>query len=274
MLKKEVKYSYDDISVVPAEVSEINHRSECNPYTEEGNLPLFTAPMDSVVSIENFNLWEENKINAILPRTVDVNTRLDWVVNKEVWVAFSLQEFNKFFIEESIVPKGKILVDIANGHMESLYKSVEDAKIINPDLIVMVGNVANPETYRRATKSGVDYIRVGVGSGKGCFVEGTRISLTNGKIKPIENIEEGDEVITHLGKGGIVTSLKCYDTDNLITINGEISCTPNHKFLVINTNDLEKITDENLMEYAYWVCASQLDINLHTLVKFNNETNM
>lgn len=202
MLKKEVKYSYDDISVVPAEVSEINHRSECNPYTENGNLPLFTAPMDSVVSIENFNLWEENKINAILPRTIDVDTRLDWVVNKEVWVAFSLQEFNKFFIEESIVPKGKVLIDIANGHMESLYKSVEGAKIINPDLIVMVGNVANPETYRRATKAGVDYIRVGVGSGRGC-VTSSNVSIhfpLASLISELVEVRENMKIFSHYRK--------------------------------------------------------------------------
>lgn len=202
MLKKEVKYSYDDISVVPAGVSKINHRSECNPYVENGNLPLFTAPMNSVISIENFDLWEKNNINAILPRTVDVNTRLDWAVNKEVWVAFSLQEFNKFFIEESIIPKGKVLIDIANGHMESLYRSVEKAKAINPNLIVMVGNIANPETYHRATKAGVDYIRVGIGSGKGC-VTSSNVSVhfpMASLISEIVEVRESMKIFTHYQK--------------------------------------------------------------------------
>ena len=47
-LKTSVKYSYNDVMVEPAILSTIEHRAECNPYDENGMLPLFTAPMDSV----------------------------------------------------------------------------------------------------------------------------------------------------------------------------------------------------------------------------------
>ena len=59
MLKKEPLYSlsdialgYDDITIVPDELTDICSRSECNPYDKDGYLPIFAAPMSSVVSLE------------------------------------------------------------------------------------------------------------------------------------------------------------------------------------------------------------------------------
>ena len=51
MLIKEMKYSYNDIAIVPAIKSNVEHRSECNPYTGnfgDSSLPIFTAPMSTV----------------------------------------------------------------------------------------------------------------------------------------------------------------------------------------------------------------------------------
>ena len=52
MIKKEIKYSLKDIAIVPAAVSNISSRGECNPYKGDF-LPLFTAPMSSVVDLTN-----------------------------------------------------------------------------------------------------------------------------------------------------------------------------------------------------------------------------
>ena len=47
-LRKEIKYSYNDIGIVPAITSDVEHRKDCDPLID-GKLPLFTAPMSSVV---------------------------------------------------------------------------------------------------------------------------------------------------------------------------------------------------------------------------------
>ena len=167
-----MKYSYNDIMVKPAVLSTINHRAECNPFDENGMLPLFTAPMDSVVGIDNFALFEQNGIIPILPRTEDIKDRLSFI-HQGKWAALSLDEFERYFTKSVDSNNGSplmhVLIDIANGHVSRLYQAVRAAKgIFKDSLIVMVGNIANPETYRVCIESHVDYVRVGIGGGQGC----------------------------------------------------------------------------------------------------------
>ena len=168
-----MKYSYNDIMVVPAILSSIQHRAECNPYYKNGMLPLFTAPMDSVVGKENFDLFEKHGIIPILPRTEELEDRLDYAF-KGKWAAFSLQEFEKWFTDETAsktdIKKIRALIDIANGHVERLYSLVRKSKaIFGINIEIMVGNIANPETYRVCVESQVDYVRCSVGTGAGCI---------------------------------------------------------------------------------------------------------
>ena len=168
MLKKDIKYSYRDVTIVPAKVSEIEHRKDCNPFYPSGTLPLFTAPMDSVVGLENYELYEQHKIIPIIPRTVSLEQRLE-VAKTGRWVAYSLDEFEKIFTVQNPGEGYKALIDVANGHMKKLYTLVKKAKALNPNLTVMVGNIANPETYEECCKAGVDYVRCGIGSGECCI---------------------------------------------------------------------------------------------------------
>ena len=168
-----MKYSYNDIMVKPAVLSTIEHRAECNPFDENGMLPLFTAPMDSVVGIDNFALFEKNGIIPILPRTEDIKDRLSFI-HQGKWAALSLDEFERYFTKSVDSKNGSplmhVLIDIANGHVARLYNAVRAAKgIYRNALIVMVGNIANPETYRVCIESHVDYVRCSIGTGAGCI---------------------------------------------------------------------------------------------------------
>ena len=171
MLIKDMKYSYNDITIVPAPITTVEHRSDCNPYLNDGMLPIFTAPMTSVVCEENFELFESNKINAILPRSYAFDTRKEFAL-KGKWAAFSLQEFESNFIEKfenEVAPK--ILIDIANGHMQKLYDLVRQSKDNwgEKNIIIMIGNIANPLTYKEVVDCGADYVRCSIGSGAGCI---------------------------------------------------------------------------------------------------------
>lgn len=182
MILEEHGYAYRDLTIVPAPISEIEHRGECNVYYEDGMLPIFTAPMISVINEHNYKLFEDSKINTIIPRTVKYVKRIDFL-KKGKWVAFSLTEFSKLFClmheeGDKFEPKSKkeykVLIDMANGHMHSLYKATWEAKRLAENfeykVTIMVGNIANPETYRWiCLNTHVDYVRLAIGSGANCI---------------------------------------------------------------------------------------------------------
>lgn len=164
-----MKYTYNDISIVPAAVSDISSRSECDARYRSGRFPLFTAPMNTVVSVENFDMFGDNGITPILPRTYDFELRLEYATKE--FAAFSLAEFNKIVDDNllSITDSYSICIDVANGHMKSLMDSIRNAKYKYNNLLIMAGNIANPLAYRELSNAGCDYVRIGIGGGAGCI---------------------------------------------------------------------------------------------------------
>ena len=174
MLHNKVLYSYNDVMIEPAVLSEINSRSECNPF-KSCMLPIFTAPMSTVVDEKNYRIFKKNGIIPIMPRNISLETRYDIAI-KGNWAAFSLKEFKELFcnkekhIDHHDNPY-KVLIDVANGHMKQIYDLVREAKELHgkDNIIIMVGNIANPKTYFECYKAGVNFVRVSIGSGAGCI---------------------------------------------------------------------------------------------------------
>ena len=165
MINKEIKFDFDDLLIQPCTQSKIVSRKEVNVFDENGMLPLFTAPMDTVIDMNNFHIFSENKIYPIFPRTINY-------FGSDEWFAVGLKEFKELFLDNkhNIINKKHILIDIANGNMKSLSEMVKKSKSLYGDkLVLMVGNIANPETYKYLSDSGADYCRIGIGGGSGCL---------------------------------------------------------------------------------------------------------
>lgn len=155
-LKMENKFDFNDILILPAKVSTISSRKDINPFYD-GFLPLITAPMDTVVGEVNNQLFTLLNVRTCLPRGEE---------NPYGFNSFSLAEIETNFT--TLDPKGMYLIDIANGHMENLVTMTKKIKRKYPKIQLMVGNVANPETYLALSKAGADYVRIGIGNGGGC----------------------------------------------------------------------------------------------------------
>lgn len=169
--KNDILYDFDDYLIEPAMLSTIRTRSVINLHNSDGVLPLMTAPMDTVICENNFHLYKNRGIVPVLPRTP--NPKLDWV-DTNIFLSYSLDDFERIFISErKMVNSGdriKVLIDVANGHMLDLYEAAKKAKIMyGEDMCLMIGNVANPETFHKYCNIGVDMVRIGIGNGGGCL---------------------------------------------------------------------------------------------------------
>lgn len=157
-------YSLKDITIIPSVISSINSRKEC---ILPDKLPLFVAPMSSIINFSNY-LTFNKKVYPIIPRSVNIEKRINSFIETTTNVAFSLNEIKEYdlvlkhFITNDL---GILCIDIANGHMQQLLPIIEDfSKVVT----VMVGNVANPETYVELSQAGASYVRVGIGGGNVC----------------------------------------------------------------------------------------------------------
>lgn len=152
------KFDLKDITLVPDVLSDISSRSEIDIIID-GTLPLIAAPMDMVIDSNTANVFSSKNMLVCLPRGVESN-------NSEHFTSMGLDETIEAYNNKTL-PK-KLLIDVANGHMRKLY---DISKLIkeNTDTILMVGNIANPKTYKMYAEIGVDYIRCAIGTGSACL---------------------------------------------------------------------------------------------------------
>lgn len=172
-MENKIKYGYDDINIVPEISSSIEHRSECKlePF-------LFTAPMSSVVNLDNIYNFIEQEIIPIIPRNIPLIKRKFFMFSplqntSLFFIALSLDEVEKLLIKypiEEIPYPFHICIDIANGHMQKLLNTIKKLKeLYGEKIVIMSGNIANPETYKLYEEAGCDYVRCGIGGGAGCI---------------------------------------------------------------------------------------------------------
>ena len=97
-----------------------------------------------------------------------------------------------------------------------------------------------------------------------CFVEGTLVYTNRGYI-PIDQVEIGDEVITHMNRFQKVTNVMTNEADSLIKIHcmvsEDIHCTPNHPFYVRKKhNKMDSKTSRRYREFdnPEWIAAKDL----------------
>ena len=182
---KNIKFDFDDILIVPTVTTEISSRYKDIILPEQ--LPLFTAPMDTVVDLNNAHEFTEKGITVCLPRTIkhnnldhfptykmkgDPSETLIYEKFENMFFSFGLNELEQTLKEGSknFYLFDNILIDVANGHMERILDVCKKIRKIKPTIKIMVGNIGNPKAYTWYAESDlVDYIRVGIGNGCGCL---------------------------------------------------------------------------------------------------------
>lgn len=162
----------EDIVLYPAE---LNNGYQLGKYNygviddldKVSSLPIFTSPNDAVVDRNNWRVWSKEGIRPILPRTEDIEIRLEGC--QYIFAAFSLPEVKEHFIsrgKRNSQNQFRVCIDCGNGSdIEIFNVSTQLKKIYGPQINIMAGNLGNPKTYIDYCKAGIDYVRVGISSG-------------------------------------------------------------------------------------------------------------
>ena len=199
-------FDFDDILIVPQKNSKITSRYKDVELPKM--LPLFAAPMDTVIGLENVTTFLNNGIMVTLPRTIKYSEFYDkfktnlYYRNNNIFISLGFGDLD-FFLKDRLKAFHKdahILLDVANGHMQKIVDYSKEVKKLRPDIKIMVGNIANPSTYSwYAENNCVDYIRVGIGNGNGCLTtKQSGIGYPMGSL--IYEIRKEKEIILELDK--------------------------------------------------------------------------
>jgi len=137
-----------------------------------------------------------------------------------------------------------LVIDTAHGYRKSVVEAVKRYKKMGAD--VVAGNIVSGDAAETLISAGADGLRVGVGPGSICFDAGALVLMADYSVKPIEQVQVGDRVVTH--KGRVRTVTKTYQrpyAGELVQIKAAgspdvISATPNHPFLAISFDVDEK----------------------------------
>lgn len=206
---------FNEIGLMPAKVSGIKSRKDVNPFDKDGRLPVFVAPMTCLFKQELvYKKYKEAGFIPVYP-VFSENYDKEVVPYEDKWISVTLNQFKTMFVDGKAEHKPyKVLIDCANGHMNAIFEYAITAKANYPDITVMAGNIANPDTYIEYCKAKIDYVRVGIGGGFGCttsvktgFHVGlpyllNRINILKQRIK---SSEESDGFVTKvIADGGIL----------------------------------------------------------------------
>lgn len=171
----EFNYSltYDDISLIPIQVSRIKSRTEattnCEFLNVKLNLPVISSPMDTVTGLEMTKelsrlgcLGILNRFDSSLKELLK-NEEANGLV-KAVSIALNTPAKDV----EKLIEKGYIIcIDTANANNCTVLNKTEEIKN-NFKVPVIVGNIAHGGTLQQLENAGADAVRVGIGSGSVC----------------------------------------------------------------------------------------------------------
>ena len=201
-------YTFDDLLLVPKR-SSITKRENVDLSVKWNNiiktkLPVVSANMKHVTDYKMAAVIAESGGMALLHRFASNDERIQTFLNLvkyncNIGMSFGATENEVYFYKEFVKEYGQYLkiacIDIAHGHSDICINAIKAFKDLQPDSLLIAGNVATSEGAYDLWKAGADVIKVGIGSG--CLAAGTKVLMADGTTKPIESIKIGDYVMNY-----------------------------------------------------------------------------
>ncbi|MBN1639453.1 MAG: IMP dehydrogenase, partial [Ignavibacteriales bacterium] len=168
----DLSLTYDDISLIPTEISDVISRRDIFTKTNflglELGLPVISSPMDTVTGIKM--ALELDKLGCL-----GIVNRFDLSINelinntdvngiKAVAIGLNIdEELLEKFAERNLI----LCLDIANANNVRVLEQCEEIKK-KYKVKMIVGNVAHGSTLKQLVDVGADAVRVGIGGGSMC----------------------------------------------------------------------------------------------------------
>lgn len=168
---------YDQISLVPTQVSTLEHRAEADTSVQFGpiklRVPIIAAPMPDVCDLTMAHELARLGVLGIHHRNNLVGVRRSPDHPDYPRIGYSLSPRilgPELKYVQNIYERGiKIIcLDTANGANEMVHRALGTLKDKYPDIFIIAGNVASAETFNELEKWGADAIRVGIAGGSVC----------------------------------------------------------------------------------------------------------
>lgn len=164
--------TYDDISLIPTQVSRIKSRKDPSTQTTflglKLQLPILSSPMDTVTGLEMAKELTRLGCLGILNRfDSSLEILLEGKNGKGV-KAVSIGLNTEMKIIEQLVERNLIIcIDTANANNREVLKKCEQIKK-KFNTRIIIGNIAHGGTLQQLEDAGADAVRVGIGSGSVC----------------------------------------------------------------------------------------------------------
>jgi len=203
--------TYDDVSLIPTEVSRIRSRVEavtaCNFLGVDLAVPVISSPMDTVTGVAMARELTALGCLGILNR---FDSSLDEVLKNEEnknrikGVSIALTTGDEV-IEKLAEQNYVICIDTANANNKAVLQKTEEVKK-KYNIPLIVGNIAHGATLKQLEDAGADAVRVGIGSGSVCTTS-IQTGIGLGQVSSLLNVlfsrSENNLKIKVIADGGI-----------------------------------------------------------------------
>jgi len=270
-IENELKLDYSDVLLRPKR-SRLGSRKEVSIkrnflHIDWDGVPIMAANMDGVGTFAMAMELEAAGMFTCLKKNYDSAQLIEYFSRKErkhtaMSIGITDNDFQKFCDVYSQCAKNIkfICIDVANGYSERFVDFVRKIRHVemgteSSPLYIIAGNVVTGEMTEQLILSGADIVKVGIGPG--CFAPGQKVKTKKGD-KNIEDVEIGEDVLTHKNQYKKVTNTFQFDDKKTIMSINNIKCTPNHEFYVLHKKHKDYVNDDNIHEFAEWICAENL----------------
>lgn len=203
--------TYDDISLIPTQISQVKTRSSINTKSKfldmELSVPIISSPMDTVTGIEMAKeltnlgcLGIVNRFDSSLNEIFENGKIVEGI--KAVSINLNAEEK---LIDKIAQNNMIICIDTANANNAFVLKKCEEIKS-KYNVKVIVGNIAHGATLKQISDAGADAVRIGIGGGSVCTTS-IQTGIGIGQVSSLLDVyltrEEQNIKIDLIADGGI-----------------------------------------------------------------------